>query len=83
MGFRQQGEYVGLPWNDKFNQALAHFGDQTYQHEGADLQHAIHKQTIEATWISIRLYRNLATRLAWVIALQIAILIYLLYRFGL
>ncbi|MGE8941605.1 hypothetical protein ACO2I3_06815 [Leptospira interrogans] len=80
MGYMRNGKWVNLPWNDEFNHQLMRLGETTYQHSGDDLLHHIHMQTIETTHISIRFYQRLRMWLVTVVALQIAIFAYLVYR---
>jgi hypothetical protein len=76
------GRYLDLPWGDDYEGWLSSRRDKTYEFSGDDLLHEIHKQAIEAHWINLKLYKSLRWRLNLVIAAQVAIAAYLLFRFG-
>ena len=71
MGFLRGGKYIGLPWNDKFEQQLSQLGDRTDKFSGEDLLHEIHREAIQSNWINLHLHRLIRTRLALAIVLQL------------
>ena len=71
MGFWQRGKWVPLPWNHKFEGDLAVMADRTYDYEGDELLHAIHKELIQANWINLRLHNRIIIRLDFVIAVLV------------
>ena len=78
MGFLYRGKYLGLPWNDKFEQQLGELGDYTDKFSGEDLLHEIHREAIQSKWINLHLHRLIRTRLAMAILLQLVILGFLI-----
>lgn len=74
MGVLSGGKYIGVPWNDKFDQALSEAGEYTNKFSGEDLLHEIHREAIQSKWINLYLHRLLRTRLAIAILLQLIIL---------
>jgi hypothetical protein len=71
MAALNDGRYVGVPWNDKFEKELIRLGDYTDKFSGENLLHEIHREEIQSKWINLYLHRLIRTRLAIAILLQL------------
>ena len=80
MAVRIKGQVVDLPWNDDFDNLLMRLGDDTYKYSGDQLLHAIHKDVIEAKYISLKLYAKVQRRLIYVLLLQVVIFAFVLFK---
>jgi hypothetical protein len=80
MGFFAKGQYLPLPWKDDFELFLTRMGSQTEKFSGEELLHQIHKEAIESKWINLRLHMLVRRRLPLVIAMQVAMFAYLIFR---
>jgi hypothetical protein len=80
MGLWHRGKWLPLPWNDEFDVALTHISEKTYELEGEELIHAIHREAIESKWINLRLHKLVRSRLSVVIALQVVIVLLILWK---
>lgn len=80
MGFFSKGTYVDLPWNDDFDLFLKKMSDNTDKYSGEELLHQIHRDAIEAKFISIRMMATTLRRLWVVFGIQAATIAYLILR---
>lgn len=80
IGGKRGYQYVAVPWGDNFDQQLMKVGESTYRFSGDDLLHEIHKTTIEANHINIRLYKATRLGLNLLIVCQAAMIVVWLVR---
>jgi hypothetical protein len=73
MAVLNDGRYVGVPWNDKFEKELSRLGDYTDEFSGENLLHEIHREAIQSKWINLNLHRLIRTCHAIAILLQLII----------
>lgn len=75
--------YSPLPWGREFEMKLMRAAEHTYEHQGEDLAHEMHKTIIETNMVMVQLYQSLARRLTVLLIANVAVLAFLLWKFGL